>query len=80
MLQDIGEKNFRRTHMYDSLKDDSKKALYPNSMSLTRLSTLLRLFNIKARNGWIDKNFTEFLELLPQMLPKVIHCQPVIIR
>jgi len=34
------------------------------------LSTVLRLFNIKARNGWIDKSFTELLELFHQILPE----------
>jgi len=51
MIQDIGEDNFRWAHMYDSLKDDSKKALYPGCTSFTRLSMILILFNNKARNG-----------------------------
>ena len=34
------------------------------------MSTVLRLFNIKARNGWIDKSFTELLELFHQILPE----------
>ena len=34
------------------------------------LSIILRLFNIKARNGWTDKSFTELLELLHEILPR----------
>ena len=56
--------------MYDSLNDDSEKSLYPGCKRFTRLSTILRLFNIKAENGWIGRSFTEFLELLHKMIPK----------
>ena len=31
---------------------------------------VLRLFNIKTRNGWTDRSFTELLELLHEILPK----------
>lgn len=34
----------------------------------TILSVALRLFNLKARSGHIDKSFTELLELLKEML------------
>ena len=56
--------------MYDSLKYDSEKTLYPSCTSFTHLSSTLRLFNIKAKNGWTDKSFSELLELLHLMLPK----------
>jgi len=69
MIRDIGEDSFRQAHVYGSLKDDSETELYPNCSSFTRLSTVLRLFNIKERNGWIDKSFIELLELFHQILP-----------
>jgi len=50
------------------LKDDSVTELYPGCFTFSRLSTILRLFNIKARNGWTDKSFTELLELFHQIL------------
>jgi len=59
----LDKKICRTTHIYDSLKDDSEKTLYPGFTSFTRLSATLRLFNIKAKNGWIDKSFNELLEL-----------------
>ena len=52
------------------MKDDSKKALYHGCTSFTRLSATLKLFNIKAKSGWADKNFSELLELLHVMLPE----------
>ena len=70
MIHDIGEDNFHQTHVYDSLKDDSVIELYPGCSTFSRLSTVLGLFNIKARNGWTDKNFTELLELFHQILPE----------
>jgi len=70
MIPDVGEDSFHRAHMYDSLKDDSVTELYPGCSSFSRLSAVLRLFNIKARNGWTDRSFTELLELLHQLLPQ----------
>ncbi|KAL8159061.1 hypothetical protein V2J09_000598 [Rumex salicifolius] len=40
------------------------------SMRFTRLSAMLRLYNIKAAHGWTDKSFTTLLELLKEMLPE----------
>ena len=57
-IDDIGEDNFKNAQVYDSLKDDSEKSLYPSCTRFTRLSAILKLFNIKARNGWTDRSFT----------------------
>ena len=54
--------------MYDSLKDDSEKSLYPGYTGFTRLSAILKLCNIKAKNGWTNRSFTKLLELLHEML------------
>jgi len=70
MISDIGEDSFHQAHVYDSLKDDSVTELYPGCSTFSHLSTILRLFNIKAINGWTDKSFTELLELFHQILPE----------
>ena len=36
---------------------------------MSRLSATLSLFNLKAKNGWTDKSFTDLLKLLKDMLP-----------
>ncbi|XP_019183937.1 PREDICTED: uncharacterized protein LOC109178839 [Ipomoea nil] len=36
----------------------------------TRLSAVLKLFNLKAGNGWSDKSFTALLDLINDMLPE----------
>ena len=80
MIEDIGQESFRTAHVYDSLKDDSEKTLYHGCRSFTRLSATQRLFNIKAKNGWTDKSFSELLELLNLMLSEGNTLQPVIMR
>ncbi|XP_071700146.1 uncharacterized protein [Rutidosis leptorrhynchoides] len=49
---------------------DSEKPLYAGCTKFTKLSTVLRLVNLKANNNWSDKSFTSLLELLHDMLPE----------
>jgi len=70
MIRDIGGESVHQAHVFDSLKDDSLTELYPGCSSFSRLSAVLRLFNMKARNGWTDRSFTELLEFLHQILPE----------
>ncbi|XP_058766672.1 uncharacterized protein LOC131640279 [Vicia villosa] len=70
MIHDIGQESFQRAHVYNNLFRDNKEMLYPGCTNFTRLSAVLRLFNLKARNNWTDKSFTELLELLCEMLPE----------
>ena len=69
MIRDIGGESVHQAHVFDSLKDDSRTELYPGCSSFSRLSAVLRLFNMKARNGWTD-SFTELLEFLHEILPE----------
>ncbi|WVZ17517.1 hypothetical protein V8G54_010499 [Vigna mungo] len=70
MIRDVGEDNFRRANLYDSFINDSEQPLYPGCINFTRFFATLKLFSLKARNGWTDKSFTELLELLKEMLPE----------
>ncbi|CAK8561831.1 unnamed protein product [Lathyrus sativus] len=70
MMRDIGQDLFKKAHAYDTLCSDKDKPLYPGCTNFTRLSAVLKLFNLKANNGWTDNFFTELLELLTQMLPE----------
>ena len=40
------------------LFDDAKKPLYPGCRKFTKLFTLVKLYNLKARYGWSDKGFS----------------------
>ena len=57
MIHDLGQESIRQAHalLYDILESDSKKSLYPwYKKSLTLLSMVLSLVNVKARYGWSD--------------------------
>jgi len=70
MIRDVGAESFSKAHGYGSMSSDAETPLYPGSTNFTRLSTVLRLMNLKAINGWTDKSFTELLQLLKDMLPE----------
>ena len=70
MIRDVGEGGFKRAREEDNLSTDADTPLYPECTKFTRLSAVLKLFSVKARNGWTDKSFTELLEILSDMLPE----------
>jgi len=54
MIRDLGQESFQQAHapMYDTLQTDSKKPLYSGCKnSLTLLSAVLSLVNVKAKYG-----------------------------
>jgi len=50
------------------MSNDAETPLYSGSTNFTRLSTMLRLINLKAMKGWTNKSFTKLLQLLKDML------------
>ena len=58
IIRDIGVDAFKKVSMVDTLRKDMEDSLYPGCKGFTRLSAVLRLFNLKARGGWTDKSFT----------------------
>ena len=55
--------------IFKKLLQDAEKPLYPGCRKFTKLSALVKLYNLKARYGWFDKGFSELLGLLGEMLP-----------
>ncbi|RVW75827.1 hypothetical protein CK203_055115 [Vitis vinifera] len=55
--------------LFERLLEDAEKPLYPNCKNFTKLSALVKLYNLKGRYGWYDKSFSELLSLLGDMLP-----------
>jgi len=54
MIHDVGQESFQQAHAprYDTLQSDSKNSLYSGcKKSLTLLSVVLSLVNVKARYG-----------------------------
>jgi hypothetical protein len=56
---------------YKKIIEDSKKPLYHGCMvQYTRLFMMVKLFQLKASNGWSDCIFKDLLMLLKDMLPQ----------
>ena len=47
-----------KSENFEELIDDAKKPLYPNGKNFTKISTLIKLYNFKAKFGCSDKSFT----------------------
>ena len=56
--------------MFERLVSNAEKPLYNGCTKFTRLFAVLKLYNLKAGNGWSDKSFTELLALMKDMLPE----------
>ena len=75
MIRDLGQKSFQQAHahIYDTLESDSKNSLYSDcKKSLTWLSAVLSVVNVKAKYEWSDKIFTSLLQVVQDMLPEEI--------
>ena len=48
---------------------DVEKPLYSGCINCTKLSALIKLYNLKTCFKWSDKSFLELLEMLGNMLP-----------
>ncbi|XP_031127589.1 uncharacterized protein LOC116029686 [Ipomoea triloba] len=56
-------------HVLESLLVDLEKPLFSGCSRFTKLYAVLKLYKLKAENGWSNKSFTQLLELLKDMLP-----------
>jgi hypothetical protein len=51
--------------------EDSNKSFYDGcAVRYTRLFAMVKLFQLKASNGWSDDSFKDLLTLLKDMLPQ----------
>jgi Transposase-associated domain len=57
------------------LLHDAKQELYPNCKKVTKLSFIIRLFQLKCLHGWSDNACEGVLELVRFLLPDG-HCVP----
>ncbi|WKA02961.1 hypothetical protein VitviT2T_021106 [Vitis vinifera] len=55
--------------LFETLLEDAQKPLYLGCRNFTKLSALVKLYNLKARYEWSDKSFSELLSILGDMLP-----------
>lgn len=57
------------SNKFDPLLNDAEKPAYPSCTRFTKLSVLLRLYNLKEKHGWSDKNITNLFSFLKKLLP-----------
>ncbi|KAL4580337.1 hypothetical protein LXL04_016527 [Taraxacum kok-saghyz] len=62
---------------FQELFDESEKPLYDGCMKYTKLSAVLKLFNLKANSRWSDTSFTSLLKFINGMLPEGAKACPV---
>ncbi|CAM8917511.1 unnamed protein product [Rhodiola kirilowii] len=70
MVNNVVDDFVGRPQVLESLRNDSELPLYEGCSKYTRLSATLKIFNLKAKNGWSDVSFTELLTLVKDMLPE----------
>ena len=62
--------------LFARLLQDAEKPLYTGCRNFTRLSALIKLYNLKVRFGWSNKSFYKYLEIflpLNNELPLSMH-------
>ncbi|GJV63026.1 hypothetical protein Tco_1473854, partial [Tanacetum coccineum] len=59
--RDVAEKDIKKLQQ---LFVDAEKPLYSGCKKFTILSIVVKLLEIKSKNGWSDRSFTTILELL----------------
>ncbi|XP_019181675.1 PREDICTED: uncharacterized protein LOC109176735 [Ipomoea nil] len=69
MMRDVQGDFSEMPPEFKSLFDNAEKPLFSAYTKFSKLSAVLKLYNVKERNGWSDKSFTELLELLKDMIP-----------
>ncbi|XP_062074808.1 uncharacterized protein LOC133778801 [Humulus lupulus] len=70
MIDDARYGSIVDPNKFETLLSDAEKLIYPDCKRFTKLSTLLRLFNLKAKHGWSDRSLTELLSFLKELLPE----------
>ncbi|XP_073153787.1 uncharacterized protein [Henckelia pumila] len=69
MVQDVYDSYAENPNQFTKLLEDAEKPLYPGCTKFTKLSAIVKLFNLKAKYNWSDKSFTDMLLLFGEMLP-----------
>ena len=68
MVEDAYEHCDRDPSSFKDMLEDAEKPLYPGAKH-SKLSSLMRLYNVKWNYGWSDKGFSALLEVLADILP-----------
>ncbi|KAL0540391.1 hypothetical protein IC582_024628 [Cucumis melo] len=69
MIEVAHEEYSKDPNEFEKLLNDAEKPLYEGCKKFTKLSTLVKLYNLKLRYGWSDISFSELLKTLKEILP-----------
>ncbi|TYK28917.1 transposase [Cucumis melo var. makuwa] len=69
IFQSAHDGSCNTSNTFDTMFDDAKKPLYPGCKKFTKLSALVRLYNLKVRYGWSNTSFSELLSIISDLLP-----------
>ncbi|KAA0040158.1 transposase [Cucumis melo var. makuwa] len=71
MIEVAHEEYSKDPNEFEKLLIDAEKPLYEGCKKYTKLSTLVKLYNLKVRYGWSDISFSELLKTLKEILPTI---------
>ncbi|KAA0053557.1 hypothetical protein E6C27_scaffold190G001230 [Cucumis melo var. makuwa] len=69
MVEIAHEQYSKDPSSFEKLLNDAEKPLYEGCKKFTKLSTLVKLYNLKVRHGWSNISFLELLKALKDILP-----------
>ena len=70
MVRAVNEDFKENPKSFQDMLEDANKPLYRGCKKYTKMSAIVKLFNIKAKSGWSDKSFSDVLTLFADMLPE----------
>lgn len=70
MIEALGENVEDQPQIFDEVSKAANTPLYPGCTKYSKLSGVLTLFNLKAKNGWSNTSFDSLLETLQDLLPE----------
>ncbi|XP_062103263.1 uncharacterized protein LOC133814297 [Humulus lupulus] len=70
MVEDAFDNDFlERPDEFAKILEDAEKPIYPGS-KFSKLSTLVKLYNMKARHGWSDVGFSDLIAFFKEVMPE----------
>ena len=69
MVKDVYMEYEEKLDAFVRFLSDAEKPLFSGCKKYTKLSSLVRFFNLKTKHGWSDSNFSELLSLLKGTFP-----------
>jgi hypothetical protein len=61
MIQDVPSEFVEISEIFENLCNESNVSLFPDCMKFTKIMVVFKLYNLKVKNYWSDKNFTSLL-------------------